>query len=181
MVPSTKRAVRVIAAECLLANGIKFVLSSNQYKIVDDDDHETRVDITLICTDRENCIPERILAFDCWMTQTKIVILGQSCEGASLPRLALTRAAAILDRGITAARLLVALDAVMIGAIVRDPAFFRLRPEPHDEPAEATSAPRPAAISTAAFSHRSARSSPLSPKGCRTRSSPVATTSPRRP
>ncbi|MCJ2077317.1 LuxR C-terminal-related transcriptional regulator [Methylobacterium sp. E-016] len=158
MVPSTKRAIRVITAEHLLGGGIKSVLRTQNYDIVDDEDHITHADITIICADSRNCIPNHIMYFDCSMTKSKIVILGHSCEGASLPRLALTRAAAILDRGVTAPRLLVALDAVMSGAMVRDPAFFRFRSEPQQDEDEATGAERraglPAAISNAAFSTR---------------------------
>ncbi len=42
----------------------------------------------------------------------------------------------------------------MIGAIVRDPAFFRLRTEPPEDVCVVAAAPRPAGISTAAFSTR---------------------------
>lgn len=154
MIQPTKRAIRVITAEYLLANGIKSVLRSGNYEIIDDDDHEAHADVVIICADVENCIPDRVLSFDCSVAPTKIVILGYSCAGASLPRLALTRAAAILDRGVTAPRLLVALEAVMIGSIVRDPAFFRLRPDPRDDAAPAAHPHRPAGVSTAAFSTR---------------------------
>lgn len=154
MIQPNKRAIRVIAAEHLLSNGIKSVLRSGDYDIIDDDDHETHADAIIICAGVENCIPDRVLSFDCSMTPTKIVILGYSSAGASLPRLALTRAAAILDRGVTAPRLLVALEAVMIGSIVRDPAFFRLRPDAHDDAVEAAHPQRPARVSTAAFSTR---------------------------
>lgn len=158
MVPSTKHAIRVVTAEHLLGGGIKSVLRAQNYDIVDDEDHETHADIIILCADARNCISNYTMYFDCSMTRTKIVILGHSREGASLPRLALTRAAAILDRGVTAPRLLVALDAVMIGAIVRDPAFFRFRPEPQQDEDEAAQAQRPAGlpagISSAAFSTR---------------------------
>ena len=158
MVPSTKRAIRVITAEQLLSGGIKSVLRAQNYDIVDDDDHETHADIIILCADARNCISNYIRYFDCSMTKAKIVILGHSHECAALPRLALTRAAAILDHGVTAPRLLVALDAVMIGAIVRDPAFFRFRPEPQLDEDEAAGAQRPAGlpadISSAAFSTR---------------------------
>jgi two-component system nitrate/nitrite response regulator NarL len=154
MVPSTKRAIRVITAEHLLGNGIKSVLLAGNYEIVGEDDRETHADIVILCADAQNRLPDGVLSFDCSVTQTKVVVLGHSREGTSLPRLALTRAAAILDRGVTASRLLVVLEAVMIGAIVRDPAFFRLRPEHPETGAERVTAPPSVGVSTAAFSSR---------------------------
>jgi len=64
--------------------------------------------------------------------QCKLVILAQPHDGHTLPPQALACAAAVLDRSVSQQKLLVTLDAVMMGAVVRDAPFFR----PHREPSD---------------------------------------------
>lgn len=60
----------------------------------------------------------------------KIVVLAQPHDGDTLPPQALACAAAVLDRSVSQQKLLVTLDAVMMGAVVRDAPFFRPSREP---------------------------------------------------
>lgn len=130
---TTKKVkVQVRTSEHFLREGIAALLTSANYDVAAVDEATDACSIVILCADSQNRLPEDPVLSDGATDQARIVILAHSPGAAPLSRSVLMRAAAIVERDVTAARLLVALEAVMVGVIVRDPAFFRSRPDLHE-------------------------------------------------
>lgn len=109
------------------------VLMSAGYEICGSVDHEGEVDceIILLWVDRRSRSSYADLCASL-SQRCKLVVLAQPHDGDALPPQALACAAAVLDRNVSQQKLLVTLDAVMMGAVVRDAPFFRPNREPGD-------------------------------------------------
>jgi two-component system, NarL family, nitrate/nitrite response regulator NarL len=150
MISRTTVRARIRTGEHFLREGIVALLKATHYDIVEEDEAgDDDCDLIIVCTDRQNRMPDEADLFDRPASHAKIVVLAHLRDGGPLPRQAMTRAAAILDRGTTAQKLLVALEAVMLGVVVRDPIFFRVGHDVWEAPAgrpDEFGAPVPAAL-----------------------------------
>lgn len=124
---------RIISNDSFVERGIMSVLMSAGYEILSPEESEGDRDceVALLCFDRQNCTSHADLCASL-PQQCKLVVLAQPHDRDALPPQTLACAAAVLDRSVSQQKLLVTLDAVMMGAVVRDTAFFRPNREPSD-------------------------------------------------
>jgi two-component system, NarL family, nitrate/nitrite response regulator NarL len=120
----------VVSEDDFVKHGIMSVLISAGYEIYDSIDCEDgrSCDIALLYTDRQSRASCAALCA-ALSERCKLVVLAQPRDADTLPPQTFAGAAAVLDRSVSQQKLLVTLDAVLMGVIVRDAPFFRPGPE----------------------------------------------------
>lgn len=133
MHPRHKIKCHIISEDAFVETGILSVLVAAGYEVCGalDGEDGSFCDIVLLCADPQDRASYADLCASL-SQRCKLVVLAQPHDGDTVPSQTLACAAAVLDRSVSQQKLLVTLDAVMMGAVVRDAPFFRPDREPRD-------------------------------------------------